>query len=123
LEDCDSGLYYSNLAVKLAAELKYKQGEAMAKYYNGVSLRCKKDYATAYLVLLEGKKLFEEMNNDLYAAKCIRNIGVIFREQDNSTDALENFISALTLSEKVKDTTECLRNLIEITQLFLTMKI
>jgi signal transduction histidine kinase len=118
LDDCDSALRYSELAVKLAVELSRKKDEAIGKFHKGISLRCKEDYAKSYLVLNESKKLFAELNDELYVARCIRQMGLVFSDQDHSSDALDNFFSALSLSEKMMDTTEVMRNLLSISELF-----
>lgn len=116
--DCDSGLYYSVRSVKMAEALDYKKGKALATFYTGLSLRCKQDYTNAYTSLLEAKNLFEELGNEKYVAKCLKDIGIILLFQDNKADALRNFFLALNMSEKIKDTTEIMTVLIEISDLF-----
>jgi two-component system, NtrC family, sensor kinase len=118
IDNCDSGIYYSLQAVNMSEGLSYKTGIATAKFYTGVSLRCKKDYTKAYIVFLESKQRFLELDNELYVSKCFRNIGSLFLDQGNSTDALENYFSALNLAEKIKDTAESMKILGKISFLF-----
>ncbi|MDX2046849.1 MAG: tetratricopeptide repeat protein, partial [Chitinophagaceae bacterium] len=122
IDDCDSGLIYSGRAVKMAENLNYKKGKAQASFFAGVSLRCRDDYANAYTSFMEAKKLFGELGNELYVAKCLRNIGSVFLNQDNKVGALENFLLALSSGERAGDTTEMMRALIEISDLFYNEK-
>jgi len=117
---CDSANRYANLAMKAAGRLQYKHAYAMARYFGGIGLRCSNDFAGAYSMLEDAKKLFREMDNKAFEARSFRQIGHLFSKQGNDVEALDNGFLALTISEKIKDSDEIMNDLLLIFEVFYT---
>jgi two-component system, NtrC family, sensor kinase len=114
----DSAYRFADLAVKAAERMKYKHAYAMARYFSGIALRNRNDYAGSYSILQDAKRLFREMGNRAFEARTFRQIGNLFSQQGNDVEGLDNAFSALTISEKIKDSDEIMNNYLFIFGIF-----
>lgn len=57
--------------------------------------------------------------NESAIANCYRDIGDIFLEQENYSEAFSNYYSALTISEKEKDSSTIMHNFGKLSNVFL----
>ena len=119
---CDSAYYYASLAMKSSDKLHYKHAYAMARYFGGIALRCQDDLSASYSMLEDAKRLFREMDNKAFEARTFRQMGHLFSRQGNDVDALENAFSALTISEKIKDSDEVMSDMLLIFGIFYSNK-
>lgn len=117
---CDSAYHFADLAMKAADRLKYKQAYAMSRYFGGSALRCRNDFAGSYSMLEDAKKLFQAMEDKGFEARTFRQIGLLFSRQGNDVEALNNAFSALTISEKIKDSDEIMNDYLVIFGIFYT---
>lgn len=115
----DSAYQYATLAIKQASNPEYNQGKADAIRNAGVCKIKLKDWEAAYRLIVDAKNIFEKISNESAIGNCYRDIGDIFFEQENYTEAFNNYYSALTISEKEKDSATIMNDFSKLSNLFL----
>lgn len=121
-EKDDSAFYFATAAEKMAQRLNYVRGLADAKFRIGSYYFQIGDYSQEYIFLTDSRKLYSQINDNKSVNKCYRWIGLIFTQQNNYADALDNYYAAYRLSENLKDTNEIEAALVFITDLLIETK-
>ena len=105
----DSTSFYANKALKLSAKLNYPFGQANGEVNLGNASIILGDYATAKGHFEKAKSVFEsllkkeeENKTFIYGlARCYSSLGVIFSQEGNYHEALDNYQNGLKLYQKI----------------------
>lgn len=92
----DSGVYYGEQSVKLAAALNDTAGRATALGILGINYRVKADYLMALEYSIEALSVYKSLNKDNSIAAMCANISSIYMELSNYEIALQYALEALS---------------------------
>ena len=100
----DSGIEYGKQAVKLAEEINWKKGVALAENKIGINY-CfgKSDYPNALECYLKSLKINQGLGSKKDIAYNLNNIGIIYIYQNDFAKALEYFFQSKELNEQLGD--------------------
>ncbi|MGV3696178.1 tetratricopeptide repeat-containing sensor histidine kinase [Flavobacterium sp.] len=107
----DSSFYYATKAESLAKKIKYKAGIANAAVNKGNAAIISGNYTEAQKEFGKAKTIFESLvdsdeNNRTFIyglARCYSSLGVIFSQEGNYYESLDNYQNGLKLYQKIDD--------------------
>ncbi len=97
----DSSIYFSEKALALARQIKFRRGEAFALSTIGIALREKGDLPGALKLQIQGLQIAEPNNYAIEAAFCLRRIGLVYMDLKDYPNALTYLYKALYKQESV----------------------
>lgn len=105
----DSTVFYANKALKVSAQLNYPFGQANGEFNLGNASIILGDYTLAKSHFKKAKSIFEslvkkddENKTFLYGlARCYSSLGVIFSQEGNYYESLDNYENGLKLYKKI----------------------
>ncbi len=96
--------YYAQYAIDLAQTLDYKQGEAQALGYLGISYWGRDRHQEAMEQYLEALRLFREIGDRGREARILVNIGNTYDELGQTDKAMEYVQEAIVILKELNDT-------------------
>ena len=101
--DPDEGIRYAAEAIKLATQLNWQKGIAIANSAMAFNYQYRSDYVQAYEYEMRALRMFEEMGDKRQMANSFRNIASTYQYEKNYDKVLEYNTKALKLFEDLKD--------------------
>lgn len=98
-QDYKRAISFIDESEKLAKNLNYQRGMALASYYKAMIFASKDDYYNAMDYFLKSKTLYEKINDKLGLAKVDNGIGLIEINRGNYEKGLEASLRAISVFE------------------------
>ncbi len=98
----DSSVYFSEKALALAQQIKFKRGEAFALTTMGLALREKGDLPKSLELQIKALQIAEPNNFPIEAAFCLRRIGLVYMDLNDYPTCLNYLYQALSKQEAVQ---------------------
>ncbi len=98
--DPEKGILYGKKAYKIAKEINFPEGLAMANRALGVNYWGLGDFKKALEHYNEGRLIAEKLNNKTLAAGFILNSGIIYHNQGYYIKAIDNYLESLKVYEE-----------------------
>ncbi|MDW3194426.1 MAG: tetratricopeptide repeat protein [Cytophagales bacterium] len=95
--------YYAKYSIELARQLEYKQGEAQALGYLGISYWGRDRHQEAMEQYLEALRLFREIGDQARSARVLVNIGNTYDELGQTDKAMEYVQEAIDILTELDD--------------------
>jgi len=105
---------YAEQALELAEELDYKNGQAYALKWIGLTHFTQGNYMLALDLWKESLESFEAIHDTIGIANLIGNIGAVYQSGGSLDNALENYLRSLNLAEKINNYHRIATNLLNI---------
>ena len=99
----DGSIGFTNLAIRLAKDLKFKRGEAVALKIKGIAFYTKSLYVESINYWLESMAIFDTLKDKAGVANIQSNISMVYNTQGDDGKALEYLFSALKTAEEIND--------------------
>ncbi|NNK12280.1 MAG: tetratricopeptide repeat protein, partial [Flavobacteriaceae bacterium] len=103
-EDIEKAIAYAKEANKLAADINYDSGQALAQKYIGLGYYYQGDYLAVMDHWSQSLESYKKVRDTSGMANILNNLGGVYLSQGGSDKALDYYLQSLYYAEKVKDT-------------------